>query len=94
MPEEVRIKKIRRRLSGEGRRHNCLGGARHRSFKKFRESGIFGRMDLEPRSWMANRIHHSKMNILHFVDRSVAILDGPWRKSFEKYAKRCDVRDF
>ena len=35
-----------------------------------------------------------KMSILRFVDRSVAMLDGPRRKSFERYAKNCDFRDF
>ena len=48
----------------------------------------------ETRSWMANWRDQKKMNILRVVDRSVAILDGPWRKSFEKYAKRCDFHDF
>ena len=35
-----------------------------------------------------------KMSILRVVDRSVAMLDGPRRQSFERYAKNCDFRDF
>ena len=49
---------------------------------------------LDPRSWIANRRHHSKMTILHICDRSVALREGPWRKSFEKSAKCCDFHDF
>ena len=35
-----------------------------------------------------------KMSISRVVDRSVSMLEGPWRKSFEKYLKSCDFRDF
>ena len=48
----------------------------------------------ELRSWIANRSHHSKMDISVVGDRSVALLEGQWRKSFEKYAKCYDFRDF
>tara|TARA_B100001175_G_C18958617_1_gene379518 strand:- start:369 stop:473 length:105 start_codon:yes stop_codon:yes gene_type:complete len=34
------------------------------------------------------------MNILGAVDRSVTLLEEPRRKSFEKYRKHCDFRDF
>ena len=33
-----------------------------------------------------------KMNILRVADRSVAIFDGPWCKTFVKDAKSCDFR--
>ena len=60
----------------------------------FPDLSDFGRMDPETRSWNANWNYHSEMSILRVVDRSVAMLEGPWRKSFEKCVKSCDFRDF
>ena len=65
-------------------------------FEKFRHlispAGVDSAPD--PRSWMANWSHQKKMNILGAVDRSVTLLEEPRRKSFEKYRKHCDFRDF
>ena len=35
-----------------------------------------------------------KKSILHVVDRSVALDEEPWHKTFEKYRKCCDFDDF
>ena len=48
----------------------------------------------ETRSWMANWRDQKKMGILRVADRSVTLLEEPRRKSFEKYRKSCDFRDF
>ena len=48
----------------------------------------------ETRSWMDNWNYQKKMDILRVADRSVTLLEEPWRKSFEKYRKCCDFDDF
>ena len=45
-------------------------------------------------SWMDNWSDQKKMNILRVVDRSVALLEEPWLKNFEKYRKCWDFDDF
>ena len=64
-----------------------------------RLSDVLGRAWLRPNRVVEFGIEGTwkkckKMDILHVVDRSVALLEEPWLKNFEKYRKCWDFDDF
>ena len=64
-----------------------------------RLSDVLGRAWLRPNRVVEFGIEGTwknakKIDILHVVDRSVALLEEPWLKNFEKYRKCWDFDDF